>query len=224
MKEFARVDRPREKLMEYGPNKLSNSELLAILLRTGHKGENVLEMSRRILRKFGNGKLAEATFHDLKKTHGIGPASACQLIATFELGKRLLKGKPAKLYLAPKDVWKSLQDIRSNKKEYTVIFYLNSRHQEITRETIAIGTLTESLVHPREVFEPAIRHNAAQIIIAHNHPSDDPNPSEEDLALTARLVYAGQILGIDVLDHIIVTKKEYVSLRERNIIPKPTNI
>ncbi|MBU0661275.1 DNA repair protein RadC [Patescibacteria group bacterium] len=224
IKDIPHVDRPREKIMRYGPDKLSNTELLAILLRTGQQGENVLALSHRVLKQFHSGNLAKASIKQLTDIHGIGPATACQLVATFELGKRLLKGKTARLYLSPEDVWKATQDIRSNKKEHTLIFYLNSRQQEITKEHISVGTLTQNLVHPREVFEPAIRHNAAQIIVAHNHPSGDCEPSEEDIIVTERLVHAGMILGIDVIDHVIVTQKYFVSLRERGMIPSPSYV
>jgi len=218
IKDLPKVERPREKLMRYGPEKLSNSELLAILLRSGKKGENVVELAGKILRKFSADKLPYLTFDELKDYPGLGPAKACEIVACFELGKRLLKGKKAKIYLKPKKVWKELKDIRDNKKEHFVIFYLDPRNQEIKREIISIGSLDASLVHPREVFEPAVRNLAAQIILAHNHPSGDPEPSEDDLTITKRLVEAGKIMGVEVIDHIIVVKNGFLSFKEKGLL------
>lgn len=216
--DLPRVDRPREKLIKYGPEKLSNSELLAILLRTGHKGLNVVELARGILNKFGQKKLAKTSFGELKKNFGLGPAKACEIVACFELGRRLLKDKKAEIYLSPKDIWQELKDIRSHKKEHFVIFYLDSRNQEIKREIISVGSLNANLVHPREVFEPAVRNLAAQIILAHNHPSGDPEPSEDDLEITKRLIETGKILGIEVVDHIIITKTGFMSFKDKKLI------
>jgi len=218
IKDLPKVERPREKLIRYGPEKLSNSELLAILLRSGKKGENVVELAGKILKRFRADKLPYLTFDELKEYPGLGPAKACEIVACFELGKRLLKGKKARIYLEPKEVWEELKDIKDNKKEHFVIFYLDSRNQEIKREIISVGSLNANLVHPREVFEPAVRNLAAQIILAHNHPSGDPEPSEDDLTITKRLVEAGKIMGIEVIDHIIVVKDGFLSFRDRNLI------
>ncbi len=218
IRDLPKVDRPREKLIKYGPEKLSNSELLAILLRTGKKGENVVELASKILKKFGAKNLTNLEFDELKKYPGLGPAKACEVVACFELGKRLLKDKKAQIYLSPKDVWDELKDLRDHKKEHFVTFFLDSRNQEIKREIISVGSLNASLVHPREVFEPAVKNLAAQVILAHNHPSGDTDPSEEDLEMTKRLVEAGKILGIEVVDHIIVTKNSFLSFKEKNLI------
>jgi DNA repair protein RadC len=218
IKDLPKVERPREKLMQYGPEKLSNSELLAILLRSGKEGENVVELANKILKKFSTNKLPNLTFKDLKDYPGLGPAKACEIVACFELGKRVLKDKKAEIYLKPRDIWEELKDLRDYRKEHFVIFYLDSRNQEIKREIISVGSLNANLVHPREVFEPAVRNLAAQIILAHNHPSGDPEPSEDDLEITKRLVESGKVLGIEVMDHIIVTKNGFLSLKERNLI------
>jgi len=218
IKDLPKVERPREKLEKYGPEKLSNSELLAILLRTGSKGINVVEMARKILGKFSGSGLAKANFKDLKNTFGLGAAKACEIVACFELGRRLLQNKKSQIYLTPKDVWNELKDIRDNKKEHFVIFFLDARNQEIKREIISVGSLNANLVHPREVFEPAVRHLAAQVILAHNHPSGDSEPSEDDLEITKRLVESGGILGIEVIDHIIVTKNNYFSFKDGRLI------
>lgn len=218
IKDLPRIDRPREKLIKYGSGKLSNSELLAILLGTGIKGINVVELSNKILKKFTGNNLTKADVKELKNTTGLGEAKACEIVACFELGKRLLKDKKTELILSPEDVWNQLKDIRNHKKEHFVIFYLDTRNQEICREIISIGTLNESLVHPREVFEPAIRNSAAQIIIAHNHPSGNPDPSEEDIKITAKLVEAGKLLGIELFDHIIVTKGNFFSMSKEKLL------
>jgi DNA repair protein RadC len=213
IKDLHKIDRPREKLEKYGPNRLSDAELLAILLRTGAKGLNVVELSKKILRKFPQDKLIEAGFSELKKTFGLGSVKAGEIIACMELGRRLLKDKKVELILSPRDVWENLKDIRDNKKEHFIVFYLDVRNQKIKREIISIGTLNASLVHPREVFEPAICHTAAQILIAHNHPSGDANPSDDDIEVTKRLMEAGKILGIEILDHVIVSEGSFLSLK-----------
>lgn len=218
LQEMPKIERPREKLIHYGPEKLSHSELLAILLRTGNKDENVVLLANKIIKKFGLECLPQAKYTELKDLYGLGPAKACEIVACFELGKRCLKEKRTHLFLKPQDVFNELKDIRDNKKEHFVIFYLDTRNQEIKRETISVGSLNASLVHPREVFEPAVRNIAAHIIIAHNHPSGEPTPSDEDIKLTHRLREAGKIMGIEILDHIIVTKHTYLSFKEQGIL------
>jgi len=211
--DLPKVERPREKLVHYGSDKLSNAELLAIILGTGGKGINVVELSNKILKKF-NGNLAQASLEELKTTFGLGEAKACEIVACFELGRRFLKEKRSELILSPEKVWEELKGIRDSKKEHFVVFYLDIRNQVIKQDIISIGTLNASLVHPREVFEPAIQHNAAQIIIAHNHPSGDTVPSLEDKKITERLQEAGKILGIEIIDHVIVVDKSWLSFKE----------
>jgi DNA repair protein RadC len=178
----------------------------------------VVELSIKILQKFSSDGLSKANVKELKNTFGLGAAKACEIVACFELGRRLLQNKKAALILSPQDVFNELKDIRNHKKEHFVVFYLDSRSQEIKRETISVGTLNANLVHPREVFEPAIKNSAAQIIIAHNHPSGDTEPSEDDLTITKRLLEAGKIIGIDIIDHVIIAKNGYISLKEKGII------
>ncbi len=218
IKDLPKIDRPREKLEKYGPERLSNSELLAILLRTGSKGVNVVELSNKILKKFSGNGLAKTTIEELKNTFGLGTAKACEIMACFELGRRLLQNKKVTLILSPKEVWNELKDIRDNKKEHFVILFLDTRNQEIKQEIISIGLLNANLVHPREVFEPAVRYLAAQIIVAHNHPSGNPEPSEDDLIITKKLMEAGRILGIELIDHVIVTKNIYFSFKEKGLL------
>lgn len=209
IKDISKFDRPREKMVKYGADKLSDAELLAILLRTGTKDLNVLKLAQKILQKFETEKFIDITIEDLKTIHGLGAAKSCEIIACFELGRRMLKGKKSSILLSPKDVWERMEDIRSSKKEHFVVFYLDSRSQEIKREIISVGTLNESLVHPREVFEGAIKNNAAAIIIAHNHPSGDLEPSQADIDITKRLTHAGKILDIKIINHIIITSCGY---------------
>jgi DNA repair protein RadC len=218
IKDLPKVDRPREKLEKYGPEKLSNSELLAILLGTGTKGINVVELSNKILKKFSGNGLSKATLRELKSTFGLGTAKASEIVACFELGRRLLQNKQSALIFSPEDVWNELKDIRGNKKEHFIIFFLDTRNQEIKRETISVGSLNASLVHPREVFEPAIKHLASHVIIAHNHPSGNTDPSEEDISITKRLSEAGNLLGIELVDHVIVGKSGYASFKERGLL------
>lgn len=218
IKDLPRAERPREKLIKYGPEKLSNSKLLAILLRSGKKGENVTEMAQKVLRRYGTQSLPNLNFTELRKFPGIGPAKACEIVACFELGKRLLKDKKAEIFLTPKDVWEELKDLRNHKKEHFVVFYLDSRNQEIKREIISVGSLNANLVHPREVFEPAVRDLAAQVLLAHNHPAGNPEPSQDDLTITKKLVESGKILGIEVIDHVIVTKNGFLSFKQGGLI------
>jgi DNA repair protein RadC len=218
IRDLPRIERPREKLIKYGPDRLSNAELLAIILRTGRKGENVLALAARILRRIDCAELSHVTFPDLDHIAGIGQTKACELLASIELGKRIFENKKACIsqLLSPQDVFDNLKDIRESKKEHFVVFFLDTRNQQIKREIISIGTINASLVHPREVFEPAVKHLAVQVILAHNHPSGDLEPSEEDLDVNKRLSAAGDILGIEVLDHIIVTGSGFTSLKEKD--------
>lgn len=217
IKDLPTVERPREKLQKYGPEKLSDAELLAIVLRTGRKGVNAVQLARKTL-SVNAGKLQDASLQDLVKITGLGTTKACEIIACMELGRRLFAGKKHALLLSPEDVWQELADLRDHKKEHFVIFFLDARNQKIARETISVGTLTMSLVHPREVFEPAIARSAAQIILAHNHPSGDPEPSAEDIRVTEQLREAGKILGIAIVDHIVVAAAGFRSMKSCGLL------
>jgi len=218
IKDLPKFDRPREKLVKYGVSKLSNSELLAILLRTGKNGKNAVELATEILQKFNSKNITDSTIEEIIKIKGLGVAKACEIVACFELGKRLLKEKKSNLYILPVDIFNELKDIRNYKKEHMYVFFLNSRSQEIEKELVSVGTLDTTSAHPREVFESAIKHSASQIIIAHNHPSGDFTPSSTDVSLTERFVKAGEILGIELTDHVIVSSKGYFSFRQSGLI------
>jgi DNA repair protein RadC len=194
---------------------------LAILLGTGTKGKNVLEVAQDILSSYPKKKLLGLDFTQFKKINGIGPAKATQILAAFEFASRVLEvdsSDTLPIVRTSKDIIAQISFLREHKKENFVVLYLNSRDELLNKETISVGTLNASLVHPREVFEPAARYFAAQIILAHNHPSGDSEPSEDDLIITKRLVEAGKIMGIEVNDHIIITKNSFFSFKENGLI------
>lgn len=215
IKNLPKHEMPREKLIEKGAMGLKDKELLAIILRTGIEGKNVIEVADSILKKYPMKNLLSLSFEDLAKIRGIGPGKATALLASFELAKRALEVEDNNLPTinSAKDAVAQLQELRTAKKEHFVVLYLNARNQVIHKETISIGTMTASLVHPREVFKPAIDHLAVGIIIAHNHPSGNLEPSKADIELTGRLADSGQLLGIELLDSLIITNKNFVSIK-----------
>jgi len=210
IRDLHRVEKPREKLARYGAERLSDVELLAILLGFGKKGLDVLSLSQNILTTFSPDKLVQADLPALRAVPGIGSAKASIIIAALEFAKRVTHPVSSTI-ITPLDVWNSLHDIRTHTKEHFVVFLLNARNQLIKQEIISIGIVDSSIVHPREVFEPAIRHVASSIVIAHNHPSGEVNPSDADIAATAQLSAAGKVLGIPVADHVIVAREAYFS-------------
>lgn len=211
LKELPLADRPREKMIKYGPDKLSEAELLALVLGSGTKGMNVKTLATKILKEHKK-EPTKTTIDDLLTIKGLGQAKASQIMAVLELGKRLYQNKQSELLLTPKDVWERCEDFRSSKKEHFVVFYLDSQEQQIKRDIVTIGTLNESLVHPREVFENAIRNNAASVIVAHNHPSGELEPSMDDIEITQKLLRSGKLLDIQLTDHLIVTKENWKSI------------
>lgn len=218
IKDIPKVDLPREKLEKYGPEKLTDSELLALLLGSGIKGLNVLQLSKKIFKLIEKVGAEKITLEMLLEEKGLGRAKASQIIAVLALGKRLQnKEKPE--ILTPQDVWKLCSDFRESKREHFAAFYLDTQGRAIERQIVSIGTLDASLVHPREVFEPAVSLRAASIIVAHNHPSGNLEPSREDIEITKQLVAAGKILDIQIIDHVIVTKIGFTSSKKKGIIP-----
>jgi len=206
-------------LERVGPEALADEELLAILLRTGYEGMNVLEVSRAILQAHGPGDLLDLNLEGLTGIKGIGRAKGAGLVAGFEFARRALKQGMgiAPSISHPCDAVGLLADIKDRRKEHFVAIFLNARNQIICREEVSIGSLNASLVHPREVFMPAVGSAAASVILAHNHPSGDVTPSREDIELTRRMVQAGEIMGIEVLDHIIIGAERFLSMKEANL-------
>lgn len=217
IKDMPRHVMPREKLMEKGAENLKDHELMAVLLCTGIAGKNVLNVSRDILQKFPTKKLLHLNYKDLSQIKGIGPAKACLLLAAFELTKRALDVQDNNLptIVRAKEAVAQLQELRTVKKEHFVALYLNARNQLVHKETISVGTLNASLIHPREVFKPALEHLATSIIVAHNHPSGDVTPSDDDISVTKRLTEAGRVMGVELIDHIIITQTAFYSFQEK---------
>jgi len=217
-------ERPRERLLKYGPETLSLQEILALILGRGISGESVLVTAQRILNKFRNLKdLASASLEELSKIKGVGLAKASQIKAAFELGRRkedsFYQYYQQKRIKIPEDAVNLVKSrLKGKKKEYFLVLLLSVKNQLLNIVEISKGSLDSNIVHPREVFKEAISASAASCIFIHNHPSGDPTPSEEDIQLTRRLKEAGEIIGIDVLDHIIVTDLKFVSLKEKTLL------
>ncbi len=210
LKSLAKVDLPREKLQKYGVAKLADHELLALLLGSGIKDLNVLQLSKKILQIILKVGVDKITLDDLLKIKGLGQAKASQIVAVLELGKRLHSNKSKEL-MTNEDIWRLCAAFRESKKEHFVAFHLDTQNKLIERQIITIGTLNSSLVHPREVFEPAVRLSAASVLVAHNHPSGNLEPSQDDIEITKQLVHAGKILDIRVVSHLVITKDTYKS-------------
>jgi DNA repair protein RadC len=214
-------DRPRERFLQHGPEAMSSAELIAILLGSGTQGMPVLKLAHEIVTRFGGLKqLAEATIEELCQIRGVGLAKAVQLKACFNLGLRVSKQDVSQKYRIenPLHAYHLLKDeLQKETREVFVTILLDTKGGVITHLVVSIGTLSNTLVHPREVFYPAIRHKAASIILAHNHPSGDPTPSQEDYEVTKDLIRAGHLMGIPVNDHIIIGGHGYTSLRQKGM-------
>jgi DNA repair protein RadC len=210
-------DRPRERLKEVGVDKLSIQELLALVVEKGRKGKSVLSVSQNLLARFGNlAKMKEASVEELQEVDGIGFATACKLKAALKLGEKALSKHNKYDYqiTTPKAVFDLLKnDLGNKKKEHFRILSLTTRKKLISIDDISVGILDSSLAHPREIFRPAIQNSAASIILVHNHPSGDPNPSNDDIKMTERLIEAGKIMGIEIDDHVIIADRFFASLR-----------
>jgi len=205
IKDLPKTDRPRERLEKYGPDRLSDSELLAILLGSGIKGKNVLTLSGEILRQVEKKGSANISRSDFSKINGLGKAKISQILALIELSKRLNE-KNGIVIKSAEDVWKLCADFYESKKEHLAVFYLDTKDKIIERRIISIGTLDSSIIHPREIFEPALSLSASSIMIAHNHPSGSLEPSAEDKKITWQLVEAANILGFRLKGHVIITQ------------------
>ncbi len=221
IKEMPAEERPREKLLHYGPGRLSNAELLALILRTGRRNETALTLCQRLLGEVdGLRGLFEASLEEMMEIEGIGLAKAAQLKAVAEISRRLpLTGGPEEIIKSPASAAEVLMPrLRYLQQEKFCIVLLNTKNMLIAVEEVTTGGLNSSLVHPREVFKPAIRRSSAAIILAHNHPSGDPHPSREDIKVTHRLIEVGDLVGIKVLDHIIIGDGRFLSLKQEGAI------
>ncbi len=229
MKELPKGERPRERLLGRGPRGLSDAELVAIILGTGHadSAETALDLSRRILKALADGdgdcnplvRLAEASAEELHRFRGVGPAKIAALMAAFEMGRRIGSGGVTRPEIrGPEDVASLLaSEMAHLDREHLRVVLLDTKNRVAAVETVTVGGLDSSAVHPREVFKASIRRSAAAIILAHNHPSGDPTPSPQDVRATRRMIRAGKILGIEVLDHIIIGSGRHCSMRGRGM-------
>lgn len=222
IKDIPEADRPRERLIRYGSEALSNSELLAIILRTGTKSETAIDMANRLISsKEGLKFLSNCTIQELSQIKGIGNAKASQIKAAVELGKRIKNYRTDNRIKinCPEDIADLvMEDMRYLKKEYLRVIFLNTKNIVIDVKDLSIGSLNASVVHPREIYSEAIRRSSASIVICHNHPSGDPTSSQEDINITRRLHEVGKLVGIDLLDHVIIGDGCYISLKEKGIL------
>jgi len=217
IKELPEFSRPREKLREKGAQALSDAELIAVLLRSGIKGQEVRTLAAEVARLLAV-KKGDITFQDLAQVKGIGLAKAAQILAGFELARRYIVKETVKITGA-RDVLPLLNDIAARQQEHFVCISLNGANEVIEKRVVTVGLLDKSQVHPREVFADVIADRAAAVILAHNHPSGELKPSNSDLKIHEQLTEAGKILGIRILDHVIVSKRGYYSFREAGLIP-----
>lgn len=214
--------KPRERLMEVGEQALSNQELLAIMLRTGSKSYSVMELSQLILSDFSSlFALKDASLAELQRIPGVGQIRAIELKAMMEFGRRIqLASQPklGKIQSSFAIAQQLIQEMKDYRQEHLICLYLNTKNEIIQKETLFIGSLNQSVAHPREIFKGAVRVSAARIILAHNHPSGNPKPSSNDFQFTKRVKECGEMMGIEVLDHLIVGDEQYISLREEGFL------
>jgi DNA repair protein RadC len=215
IKDISAENRPRERFISHGPDALSDAELLAIILQKGSKEENVIDMSNKLLARYGIDKLADLSLKEMQEIKGIGPAKAMQIKSILEFSKRVkvksLKKKPLKNgqdvfdYASPK--------LSGLKQEHFMAILLDTKNHVINDQIISIGTLNSSIIHPRDIFKSAIKESANAIILVHNHPSGDPEPSEEDKATTEKIMQVGELMGIKILDHVIIGNNSHYSFQ-----------
>ena len=224
IKDWPESERPREKLLRSGAAALSEAELLALILRTGDGagGNSALDLARQLLLRFGSLRdLGRASPVDLCATRGIGPAKAAELLAVFQLARRFASNplQPGARFASSEDVFQHYHEmLREVRQESFYTLLLDSKNRIIREVHISQGSLNASIVHPREVFAPAVRESAAAILLVHNHPSGDPTPSREDIEITARLRQAGEVMGVRILDHVIIGSGTYVSFADRGLL------
>jgi DNA repair protein RadC len=211
--------RPREKLLRFGPRIMSHAELIAVLLGTGIKGKSIQRVAEDLVGRYGAQGLAGLSHQEWAANPGIGRARACQMLACLELGRRLAAppgdeprvGTPAEAYAL-------VRDLKSARKEHLIALYLDAQNRLLVRETVSIGTLNTTRTHPREVLQPAVVHSALAFVLVHNHPSGSLDPSRDDVEFTRTMARAGELMGISLYDHIIVSRRGYVSLKEKGLM------
>ena len=221
IKTWPEGERPRERLLKYGVHNMSDAHLLAIILRTGGGGKSAIDLAIEILNAFGDLRgIENASSGEFGPFKGVGNAKVAQLKASFELGRRLLEVPRRKrpVFATGHDVYRHFQSLKDLKKEVFRCAMLDAKNRMFKDCRVSEGTLTQSLIHPREAFRDAIKESAASVIFVHNHPSGDPSPSREDIGITERLVHVGEVVGIRVLDHIIIGDEKYTSMMEKGYI------
>jgi len=215
------ADRPRERLQQHGASALSNAELLAIMLRIGVAGESALQMAQRLLATYrGLAGLARASFGELAQEHGIGTAKTAQMLAAMELGRRLLIASPDERpqITSPADAANLLMpEMGLLEQEHLRVMVLDTKHHVLASPTVYVGNVNTSVIRVSELFREAVKLNCAAIIVAHNHPSGDPTPSPDDVRVTEQIVQGGKVLDIEVLDHLVIGRQRYVSMKERGL-------
>lgn len=222
IREFHPSDKPRERLLQYGAENLTNKELIAIIINSGSKNESSIALANNVIKDLKSIRdLREVTYQELIQIKGIGMAKAIAILAVVELSVRLHTHSLEEDYYikSPEDVSEFLMEkLRYHQQEHFVVLFLSTKNRVIHQQTMFIGSLNASIVHPREIFKEAVKRSAAAIVCVHNHPSGDPTPSSQDIEVTERLVECSEILGIDFLDHIIIGSGKFVSLKEMNYI------
>lgn len=213
-------NRPRERYLRSGPSALSSAELMALILKTGTRGKNILETCNELMGRYGLEKLADLSMGELQENDGIGPAKAMQIKAVFELQKRLtFKRNTNKKVRSARDVFEYMNGrVPDESKEHLFLLHLNTKNQIMRHDLISVGTLNASLIHPREIYKSAIRESAHAVILVHNHPSGDVEPSNADKQVTSILKQAGSIIQIDLLDHVITGRDTWFSFREHSLL------
>lgn len=225
IKDLPVTARPLEKLFAYGRENLSDSELLALLLGTGTKKQNVLSLSEHLLKKYPLRTIVNLPVEKLVDFAGIGKMKAARIGAMLELGERIYAANKLtkRIIRTKEEALQELKEIVDKKQEYVIVMYLNARHELLRKETVAIGTLNAASIEPREILRFAVETPCAGFIVAHNHPSNDPAPSDDDISFTTRLQKAGEIMGILLLDHIIISSSNYFSFRDSQLKNKKKN-
>ncbi len=213
------IARPREKMLKYGPRALTNTELLAVVLGNGVEGENVLRVAEDLMRRHGAEALPGLTLEGWRVTRGVGTVKACQMTAAFELARRILVRPESEFRVSsPREAYELVRDLKRARKEHLVALYLDAQNHLILRETISIGALNTTRTHPREILQPAILHSALAFVLVHNHPSGSLEPSRDDLDFTRSMARAAELMGVGLTDHLIVSPRGFVSLKERGVL------